>query len=119
MGDEAVGLLEGAFVEKEINPLAGRHFAFFVLALAAFQPAAVFRQTIAEFQFLKFLFEIHGGDYKTVVGCSSSVVGKSSKGRIPNETSNVKSPAPSTTLTGQALSLQRTQRQGRGTLESF
>ena len=60
MGDEAVSLFEGAFVEQELDALARRHFAFFVLALAAFFSAAFFGQTIAAFQFLQFLFEVHG-----------------------------------------------------------
>ena len=60
MRDETVGFLERTFVEKEVNALAGRHLAFFMLALTTFFPSAVFSQTIEAFQFLKFLFEVHG-----------------------------------------------------------
>ena len=62
MRDQLVGLLEGAFVEQELDALAGRHFAFFVLALAALLSAAVFGQLIARLQFGEFLFEVHGGE---------------------------------------------------------
>src|SRR5579863_2629997 len=61
VGDELVGLFEGAVVEQELDALAGRHFSFFVLALAALGSAAVFGELVAFLQFSNFLFEIHGG----------------------------------------------------------
>src|SRR6185369_12393559 len=42
MRDELVGLLEGAFVEQELDALARRHLTFFMLALAAFGTASGF-----------------------------------------------------------------------------
>ncbi len=63
MGDELVGLLEGAFVEQELDAFAGRHLAQLVLAGAAFFAAAGFRGRVAALQFSQFLFKIHGRDY--------------------------------------------------------
>ena len=60
VGDQLVGLFEGAFVEQEFDALAGRHLAFFVLALAALRAAAFFGQLVALFQFGNFFFEFHG-----------------------------------------------------------
>ena len=57
--DQLVGLLEGAFVEQELDALARRHLAFLVLLLAALFPAAFFGQVIALLEFLEFLFQIH------------------------------------------------------------
>ena len=59
--DQLVGLFEGAFVEQELDALPRRHFAFFVLALAALLASAVFGQLVALLQFCDFLFEIHVG----------------------------------------------------------
>jgi hypothetical protein len=42
VADEFVELFEGAFVEEELDALAGAEFSFFVLALAAFGAAASF-----------------------------------------------------------------------------
>ena len=42
MRDQLVSLFEGAVVEKELDALARRHFAFLVLALAAFFASAFF-----------------------------------------------------------------------------
>ena len=64
MGDELVGLFEGAFVEQELDALAGRHLALLVLARAALFAAASFGQRVAALQFGQFLFQIHGRDYK-------------------------------------------------------
>ena len=57
--DQLVGLFEGAVVEQELDALAGRHLAFFVLALAALRSAAVFGELVAFLEFGDFLFEIH------------------------------------------------------------
>ena len=46
MGHEAIGLLERAFVEQELDALTGRHLAFFVLTLAAFFAATFFRELV-------------------------------------------------------------------------
>ena len=51
MGDQLVGFLEGAFVEQELDTLAGRHFAFLVFARAALFAAAGFGQGVAALQF--------------------------------------------------------------------
>ena len=59
MGDELVGLFEGAVVEQEVDALAGGHLSFFVLALAALRSAAVFGELVSFFEFGDFLFEIH------------------------------------------------------------
>ena len=40
--DEFVELLEGAFIEQQVHPLARAELAFFVLAFAAFWAAAFF-----------------------------------------------------------------------------
>ncbi len=47
MGDELVGLLEGAFVEEEVDALAGGELAGFVLALAALGASALFGDGVA------------------------------------------------------------------------
>ena len=60
VGDQLVGFFEGAFVEQELDALAGRHLAFFVLAFAALRAAAFFGQVVAFLEFCQFLFEIHG-----------------------------------------------------------
>ena len=44
MGDQFVGLFEGAFVEQELDALARRHLAFLVLPFAALGSAAFLRQ---------------------------------------------------------------------------
>ena len=60
MGNQLVGLFECALVEQKLDALAGRHFAFFMLAFAAFRASAVFGKLVPLFQFGDFLFEIHG-----------------------------------------------------------
>ena len=64
MGDELVGLFEGAFVEQELDALAGRHLALLVFAGAALFAAAGFGERVATLQFGQLLFQIHAGDYK-------------------------------------------------------
>ena len=59
--DQLVGLFEGAFVEQELDALPRRHFAFFVLPLAALRASTLFGKLVAPFQFCKFFFKIHGG----------------------------------------------------------
>ena len=49
-----------AFVEQKLNAFARRHLAFFMLLLAAPDPAAFLGQMIALFEFFQLLFEIHG-----------------------------------------------------------
>ncbi len=61
MRNQLVGLFERAFVEQELDALPRRHFAFFVLPLAAGRASALFGKVIAFFQFCDFFFEIHGG----------------------------------------------------------
>ena len=58
--DQLVGFLEGAFIEQELDALARRHLAFFVLLLAALLAAAFFGQVVALLQLFQFLFEVHG-----------------------------------------------------------
>src|SRR6185437_5963593 len=60
MGNQAVGLFEAAFIEKEIDSLTGRHFAGFVLALAAFASAPFFGQLVAALHLLQLLLKVHG-----------------------------------------------------------
>ena len=59
MGYEAVGFLEGAFVEKKLDALTRRHLAFFVLALTAFLASAFLGKLVAALEFLQFLFAVH------------------------------------------------------------
>ena len=47
MRDELVDLLEGAFVEQQVDALAGGEFAFLVLAVAALGAAALFGGVVA------------------------------------------------------------------------
>ena len=61
MRDQFVGFFECGFVEQELDALAGRHFAFFVLLFAALLATAVFGEVVALLQFSQFLFEVHGG----------------------------------------------------------
>ena len=49
MGDELVGLLEGAFVEEKFNSLARRHLACFMLAFATIDAATSLGKAIAAF----------------------------------------------------------------------
>ena len=64
VGDELVGLFEGAFVEEEFDALAGGHLALLVFARAAFFASAGFGERVAPLQFGQLLFEVHAGDYK-------------------------------------------------------
>jgi len=57
--DQLVGFFEGAVIEQELDALARRHFAFFVLALAALLASPSFGELITPFQFRGFFFEIH------------------------------------------------------------
>src|SRR5579863_2063592 len=59
VGDQLVGLFESALVEQELDALAGRHLAFFVLAFPALRTAAFLGQVIAPLQFGQFLFAVH------------------------------------------------------------
>ena len=61
MRDQFVGLLEGAFVEQELDALAGRHLAFLVLFFTATLATAIFGELVTLLQFSQFLFKIHGG----------------------------------------------------------
>ena len=58
---QLVGLFERALVEQKLNALAGRHFAFLMLAFAPLLASPVFSKTVALFQFSKFFFNSHGG----------------------------------------------------------
>ena len=64
VGDQLVGLFEGAFVEQELDALAGRHLALLVFAGAALFASAGFGERVAALQFGQFLFQVHGRDYK-------------------------------------------------------
>ena len=64
MGDQLVGLLEGALVEQKLDALARRHFALLMLASAALFASTGFGERVPAFQFSQFLFQIHGRDYK-------------------------------------------------------
>ncbi len=72
VGDQLVGLFERAFIEQELDALARRHLAFFMLLLAALLASALFGQVVALFQFFQLLFEVHGapiiGDLDKAVG---------------------------------------------------
>ncbi len=57
--NQLVGLLEGVVVEQELDALPRRHFAFFVLALAALLASAGFGELVALFQFCELFFKIH------------------------------------------------------------
>ncbi len=65
MGNQLVGLFEGALIEQELNALAGRHLALFMLARTALFTAARFGQRVTTLQFGQLLFEVHkGGLYR-------------------------------------------------------
>ena len=53
MGDELVGLLEGAWVEQELDAFAGGELAGAVLALPALCAACLFGERVAPFEFGK------------------------------------------------------------------
>jgi len=48
VGDQLVGFFESAFVEQELDALAGRHLTLFVLAFAALWAATVFGGSLSE-----------------------------------------------------------------------
>src|SRR6266699_2581040 len=62
MRHQLVSLLEPALIEQKLDTLTGVHLAFFMLALAPQRAAAFFGETVAFLQFLKLLFEVHGGE---------------------------------------------------------
>jgi hypothetical protein len=76
VGDQLVGLFEGALVEQKLDALPRRHLAFFVLLLAALSSAASFGELVAFFQFFQFLFEVHGGNYKLGIRIRLEAVGR-------------------------------------------
>ena len=55
--DEEVGLLEGAFIEKKVEPLAGREFAGLVLFLDGLFAAAGLKLGLEPGQFFKVFFQ--------------------------------------------------------------
>ena len=59
VGYQLIGFLEGAVIEQELDALAGGHFAFLVLSLAALRSAALFGQAIAFLKLLQLLFQVH------------------------------------------------------------
>ena len=59
MRDQLVGFFEGAVIEQELDALPRRHFAFLVLALAAFFTSAFFGESVTLLQFCELFFEIH------------------------------------------------------------
>src|SRR5271157_255186 len=73
MGDELVGLFEGAFVEQELDALACRHLALLVLACATIFATAGVSQRVTALQFGQFLFQVHGRDYKHVFGMEAVI----------------------------------------------
>ena len=74
MGNEFVGLFEGAFVEQKLDALAGRHLALLVLARPALFASACLGQRVAALQFRQFLFQIHGRDYKQRCGMGAQTI---------------------------------------------
>ena len=74
VGDEFVGLFEGAFVEQELDALAGEHLALLVLVGVALLASAGFGEGVAALEFGEFLLEVHAGDYK-VRGGGGNVTG--------------------------------------------
>ena len=58
--DEFVEFFEGSFVEEEFDAFANGEFAFLVLALAAFRPAAGFRGGVAVAKFFEAIHEPQG-----------------------------------------------------------
>ena len=65
VGDQLVGLFEGAFVEQELDALAGRHLALLVLrARGALRRRRLRRGSRGASVRLSFCFEVHAGDYK-------------------------------------------------------
>ena len=53
VGDQLVEFLEGAFVEQQLDALAGGELAFLVLARAALRPAALLGGRVAAAQFVE------------------------------------------------------------------
>ncbi len=84
MGDQLVGLFEGAFVEQELDAFAGRHLALFVFAGAAFFAATRLCKRVAALQFGQFLCKVHGGNY----------IGERRSGREVNVTGACDTPGP-------------------------
>src|SRR5262249_25045846 len=69
VGDKSVCLLERAFIKQELDALARRHLAFFMLPFAALLASAFVSELVAAFQLLEFFLKVHGRDYRrTVVG---------------------------------------------------
>src|SRR5439155_12980817 len=62
MSNQLVSLLERALIEQKLDTLTGVHLAFLMLPLAPQRAAAFFGETVAFLQFLKLLFEVHGGE---------------------------------------------------------
>ena len=57
--DEFVDLLEGAFIEEQFQPLAGREFALGVLARAALLAATGIGLGVASAEFVEFFLQRH------------------------------------------------------------
>ncbi len=64
VGDELVGLFEGAFVEEELDALAGGHLALLALRGDAGFASTGLGEGVAALQFGQFLLKVHAGDYK-------------------------------------------------------
>ena len=62
--DQFVGLFECAFVEQELDALAGGHLALLVFAGAALFSASGFGECVATLQFGQLLLKVHARDYK-------------------------------------------------------
>jgi hypothetical protein len=61
VGNELVGFFERSGIEQEIDSLAGRHFAVFMLSFAALGASARFGKLVSLLEFFQFLIQIHGG----------------------------------------------------------
>ena len=68
MRDQLVELFEGAFVEQQLDTLAGGELAFFMLPLAALGPTACFRGVVPAAQ----LFQPAHWHYCSAMSCGAA-----------------------------------------------
>src|SRR5207248_2986479 len=59
VGDQLVGLFEGALVEQELDTLTGRHLARVMLFLLSLRASALLSEFVSSLQLGQFFFEVH------------------------------------------------------------
>jgi hypothetical protein len=60
MSDHLVEFFKRALIQEKFDPLASRHFAFLMLAAAAFFTSTCFSQRVPALEFRKLLVQVHG-----------------------------------------------------------